>query len=232
MTGRGWEGFLRAGAVLSMTLWALPGSATALQTLVISEVSYDRAGADNGFEWVELFNPTSAPIDLSGSSLGSAGDNYASSVVGLSGIIEKDGFFVVGGPDSDVTNGSPLFDLIVDFSPDIQNAGATADGVALFDLLPGEITAASVPLDAVIYGGSNDNQLIDADGLVLPPLVADAPGGSSLERLASRVWIVNSQPGPGVGPLSTTSLPAPSTLMLVALGLCFLPVACPKMESE
>ena len=213
-----------------MMLWALSAAGTPLQGLVISEVFYDRAGADNGFEWVELFNGTSVPINLSGFSLGFGGNKFSSSTLGLSGIVDKDAFFVLGGPVSDVTNGSPLYDLIVDFSPDIQNAGTTADGVALFNLLETEITMTSVPLDAVIYGGSNDSQLIDADGLVLPPMVADAPSGASIERLSNSLWVINIQPSPGLGPPNADALPAPSTLLLAALGLCFLPLACPRMD--
>ena len=122
---------------------------------------------------------------------------------------------------------------MVDFAPDLQNAGSTADGVGLFDSLENQISALSIPLDAVVYGALNDNQLIGADGLVSPPDVGDAPSGSSIVRISPIEWMITSEPRPGVGALDTTALPAPATLALFAIGLCFLPVArINKVELE
>jgi hypothetical protein len=43
-------------------------AADALGHLVISEVFYDasQTGTDSHYEWVEVFNPTDAPVDLAG----------------------------------------------------------------------------------------------------------------------------------------------------------------------
>ena len=211
--------------VIGMGLWALPVAGTPIQSLVISEVFYDRVGSDGGFEWVELYNGTPAPVDLSGFSLGFGGVDYSSATLGLSGLVEMGAYFVLGGPQSDPTNGAPVFDLVVDFSPDIQNAGSIADGVGLFDGLQSEVSATSIPLDAVVYGTANDNQLMDADGLVSSPDVGDAPSGSSIERVSAIQWMITSQPNPGEGSLDATALPVPGTLLLFAMGLCFLQVA-------
>ena len=219
--------------LVGMGLMTLPVMATPVQSLVISEVFYDRIGADGGFEWVELYNGTSAPVDLSEFSLGFGGIDYASATLGLSGLVEAGAYFVLGGPQSDATNGAPVFDLVVDFAPDLQNAGSTADGVGLFDSLENQISALSIPLDAVVYGALNNNQLIGADGLVSPPDVGDAPSGSSIVRISPIAWMIDSEPRPGVGALDTTALPAPVTLVLFAIGLCFLPVArMNKVELE
>ena len=219
--------------LVGMGLMTLPVMATPVQSLVISEVFYDRTGADGGFEWVELYNGTPAPVDLSEFSLGFGGTDYASATLGLSGLVEAGAYFVLGGPQSDATNGAPIFDLVVDFAPDLQNAGSTADGVGLFDSLENQISALSIPLDAVVYGALNDNQLIGADGLVSPPDVGDAPSGSSIVRISPIEWMITSEPRPGVGALDTTALPAPATLALFAIGLCFLPVArINKVELE
>lgn len=212
----------RASVFCGLLLGSFPGLATPVLSLVISEVFYDRAGSDNGFEWVELFNGTPAVVNLLGFSLGFAGNDYASATLGLSGSVDAGDYFVVGGPLSDTANGSPLYDLVINFSPDIQNSGSTADGVALFDVPQPQLTAATIPLDAVIYGSANVNQLIDASGLVAPPMVGDAPAGASIERLSTSEWGISTQANPGVGRLNTAALPLPATLWLFAVGLCFL----------
>ncbi len=166
--------------------------------LVLSEVFYDRSGSDNGFEWVELYNSSGVSIDLSAFSLGSGGSGYTTSTVQLSGTVAAGATFVVGGSSSDSTNGNPSFDLVVNFSPDFQNSGSTADGVALFDVSSSQITSSTVPVDAVVYGGSNSNSLIDETGPANAPEVGDGSAGPSLERTAlARTWPTQSSPTPG-----------------------------------
>ena len=170
--------------------------------VVLSEVLYDPAGADGGLEWVELFNATSQPIDLSALSLGAGGSDYTSSVTQLSGTIQPGATFVVGGPTSSADNANPVFDQVADFTPDLQNAGTLADGVALFNVRASRVGPTTVPIDAVVYGGANDNGLIDETGVAHAPDVADAPSGSSIERVdLAGVWQVQAAPGPGTTPL-------------------------------
>lgn len=165
--------------------------------IIITEVFYDVSGSDNGFEWVELYNKGSLAVDLSGMSLGGGGNDYTTSTAQLSGTIQPGATLVVGGPTSSSANGSPTFDLVLNFSPDLQNSGSTADGVALFDVLATQITSATVPIDAVIYGGSNSNGLIDESGSANSPDVADAPAGSSIERTGlGGTWQVQNTPDP------------------------------------
>jgi hypothetical protein len=137
--------------------------------LLISEVYYNSPGTDDGNEWVELYNTTGSAIDLSGYSLGNGGTNYTYSVVQLQGAIPAGGCFVVGGPAVTVDSHNPTYDQIFHFDPNFQNAGITpdsnADGIALFDVTSDQIQAATVPVDAVIYGsGSNTNGLLDESG--------------------------------------------------------------------
>jgi hypothetical protein len=176
----------------------LPSSARA--QVALSEVFYDAVGADDGAEWIELRNETDAPIELTGFSLGWGGANYLSGTVALSGTIEPHDYFVVGGPLSTPENGSPVFDLAVDLESDLQNSGAVADGVAIFDVPLEELVAETLPLDAVIYGEENTSGLVDATGLPAPVDVADAPAGSSIERGADGVWRVQPSPTPGAPP--------------------------------
>lgn len=164
---------------------------------ILSEVFYDGAGSDDGLEWVEIYNPTSETINLSNFSLGNGGNDYSASTVQLSGTIAPGATFVVGGPSSNGSNGNPVFDQTVDFDNDFQNRGAEGDGVALFNTLAGNITPATVPIDAVVYGPNNNNGLIDETGSGNSPEVGDAPPGSSIERVTlNGDWQIRSAPDP------------------------------------
>ena len=159
--------------------------------LVISELFYNPPSGDDGFEWVELFNGSAGSIDLSGYSMGNGGGDYTTSLVQLEGIIEPGSCFVVGGPESTDGNGNPTYDQVYNFSPDFQNSGDKADGVALFDIPADQVTNTTVPIDTLIYGGSNANGLLDETGEAGEVDCGAAGGGSSLE-LTTDGWI--SQP--------------------------------------
>jgi hypothetical protein len=190
--------------------------ATPVADLVLSEVFYDRVGADDGFEWVELFNGSRSAIDLSSYSLGYGGASYASAVVSLFGVIDPGDYVVIGGPLRDASNASPSFHQVFDFEPDLENSGSIADGIALFALLPSEIDANSIPSDAVVYGTSNSNLLLGPNGDPSPVHVVDAPSGSSLSRTAANEWIVLELPNPGSGVLTMAgSVPEPATALLL-----------------
>ena len=171
-------------------------------SVILTEVLYDAVGADGGLEWLELFNTTAASIDLAGLCVGNGGSDYTTSLVSLDGAtIGPGATLVVGGPTSSADNGSPVFDLVVDFSPDFQNSGADADGVALFNVACSQVTPATVPIDAVVYGPVNSNGLIDETGVANPPEVGDAPSGQSIERLdVAGNWHVQSVPTPNSFP--------------------------------
>ena len=173
--------------------------------VVLSEVLYDVSSGDDGFEWVELYNPGESTVDLSGFCLANGGTDYTWSQVQLSGTIASGATFVVGGPTSSGTNSNPSLDQGFNFNPDFQNSGSTADGVALFDKPCSQVGAATVPVDAVIYGSNNSNGLLDETGSANAPEVGDASAGTSLERqdLAGN-WSIRSFPNP-----NTTPLPAP-----------------------
>lgn len=169
--------------------------------LVIAEVYYDHPGGDEDFEWVKLFNGTGAPVDLSGYSLAWGGNDYTYGSQQLAGTIDPGACFLVGGPSGDVDSGfegPASFDQAVTFSPALQNSGATADAVALFDVPAASINAATVPLDAVIYGEANDNGLLDETGASGVLDVADAISGASLVLLDDLTWSIADDPTPTV----------------------------------
>jgi hypothetical protein len=192
--------------------------ASSANTLVISEVFYDRDGADGNYEWIELFNGSPELIDLSEWSIGWGGDNYANGTLQLGGTITPAEYLVFGGPISDSSNGNPIYSLAVDLSPDLQNSGTTADGIGLFNTPASSITNTSVPFFAVIYGVTNTNNLVGHTGSVGMVDVGDAPAGQSIEFFGDVAgWSINPSPSPGSGPLST--IPIPSAMWLLGSGL-------------
>ncbi|HEX4953446.1 MAG TPA: lamin tail domain-containing protein [Thermoanaerobaculia bacterium] len=211
-TGSGGTRFSPGQTVAGAAFTVPPGA------VILTEVMYDPSGSDGGLEWVELYNTTGSAIDLSSLSLGSGGADWTASKLQLSGTIAAGSTFVVGGPTSSTANGSPTYDLVLDFDPDLQNSGADADGMALFNLRAAFVTSATVPVDAVVYGTANTSSLIDETGSASAPEVADAPGGSSVERVdLAGAWQIQSVPNPnewtaGGGP-PPSALPILSEVM-------------------
>ena len=162
--------------------------------LVLSEIFYDAdtgSDGDSGWEWVELYNGTGAPIDLSTLRLGYGGGSYDDAEYALDGTVAPGGCFVVGGTSSDASNGSPVYDLARDFAPDIQNSGSRADAMGIFR------TGESVPMDAVVYGGTNEDGFIGPDGEPFAePTAPDVGAGRTIER-TSEGWREQAAPTPG-----------------------------------
>jgi len=214
------------GAALVCFLVSL--SAAARAEIELSEIFYDATGADDGFEWIELRNESNTPVELTGFSLGWGGSTYLSGGVALSGVVEAGDTFVVGGPESTLDNANPVFDLVIDLESDLQNSGTTADGVALFDVPIEEVTADTVPVAVVIYGAENSSGLVDESGLPGAVDVADAPGGSSIERGVDGEWRVQRSPTPGAPP---QPVPEPSGIALAAASGAAL-VACAARSAQ
>ena len=179
---------------LTATIGASSASATVAVSsapatgLIIAEVYYDHTSTqDDGNEWVKLYNGTGSSVDLSEYSLKYGGDDYNSwGNMDLSGTVAAGSCFLVGGGVSNI-------DLAQDFNPDIQNSGDTADAVGLFH------SSESIPIDAVIYGGSNDNNLIDETGSVGAVDVGDAPAESSI-AVTDSGWEIRDTPTPELCP--------------------------------
>jgi len=166
-------------------------------SLILTEVMYDPVGSDSHLEWFELYNTTEASISLDNLCVGNGGSDYTSSLISLSGTVAPGETYVVGGPTSSADNASPTFDQVVDFYPDLQNSGSTADGLALFNAHCAQVTSSTVPIDAVVYGGSNSNGLLDETGSASAPDVGDAPEGASIERVdIEGTWQVQYAPTP------------------------------------
>jgi hypothetical protein len=163
--------------------------------LLLVEIFYDAVGGDDQNEWVKIYNGSAADVDLSEYALGYGGGDYSWGTYQLSGVLAAGECALVGGPGSESGNGNPTYTQVQDFDPDLQNSGANADGIALFHLKAGQILSDSIPLDALVYGGSNSAQLIGKDGQpVAQPHAADITNGKSLVRVSTEVWDVNPTP--------------------------------------
>ncbi|MFO0748412.1 MAG: lamin tail domain-containing protein [Myxococcota bacterium] len=162
--------------------------------LLIVEVLYNPAGTDTNFEWVKLYNGSGADIDLSSWSLGWGGDDYTYGTLQLTGTVNAGACFIVGGPSSDASNGSPVYGQAAPTGKlNMQNTSAAAgDGVALFNVLVGAIAADTVPKDAVVYGVNNSNNMLSPAGTPFPSaIVPDAGSGKTIVRTSSSAWAVS-----------------------------------------
>lgn len=164
--------------------------------LRIAEVVYDAVNADNGKEWIKLYNSCEEDVSLNGASLGWGGGSYRTGGQDLAGNIAGKSCLIIGGPTSDGSNGMPDVDLEANFSPDLQNSGTDADGIALFLQPRAEIDGDTVPEDAVVYGGSNTAGLLDASGKAVDPHVRDVAAGSSIVRTGATTWDEAATPVP------------------------------------
>ena len=135
--------------------------------VVINEVCYDPPGADLGKEWIELYNPTMANIDLTGSKIYSGGSNYSLDFVFPYFVLRPGRFVLVGGDQVPNRHFTHNFRF--------QNGGSASDGIRY-------VNADSTYTDTVVYDYPNQNELIDDSGSPAFSLAEDAPEGSSLAR--------------------------------------------------
>ncbi len=167
-------------------------------TLMLHEVLYDPDSGrfDDGYEWVELFNPCQHSISLSGHQLKWGGDGYVNDAQ-LSGDVAPGACVVIGGPLSERTNDFPSVDFALNFAPDLENGGAAADAIALFG--PDDDVE---PIDALIYGDENFD-FIDEAGVMGAPDVGDVARGYSAARVDASPdagWTGTNAPTPNVCP--------------------------------
>ncbi len=192
-----------------IVLFGVSSRATAAP--IIHEVFYDATGSDSGLVFTELFGE--AGVGLDGWTLvginGGTGLSYRT--VDLTGaIFPSDGLLVIA---QSTASSSLAAERDVIGNVDWQNG---PDAIQLLDPL-------SVVIDALQYGDAGTNNA----GFGLPAL--DVTAGSSLSRdfLGTNtgdnfVDFSVTAPSPGVGPTTQppTSVPEPSTIVLLGIGLC------------
>ncbi len=140
------------------------------QNVVINEVLYDPAGADTGYEWVEIYNAGEQAVNLSGWIIQKAGSQfelvYAFEL--FSGYsIAPHSYFLIG------EEFVPNTDLTTDLA--FQNGGTATDGIRI-------VSFNSQHTDTVLYDSPNSNNLpddISSPGQYFAP---DVSSGNSLAR--------------------------------------------------
>jgi hypothetical protein len=148
-----------------MLLLALSLQASA-QELLVNEVLYNPDGSDDGFEWVELCNPSSSSVSLDGWALQSAGTSWSDVYEFSSGTLAPGETLLVG-YGSTSQPGS--------FEPNLQNGGSASDGIRLVD-------SSSEVIDTVLYDSPNSNGLSDDTGSSAGGTAPSAGSGSSIGR--------------------------------------------------
>lgn len=158
--------------------------------LVINEFLPDPPGADEGQEWIELYNPGSQAVNLAGWTI----DASTSSFGGGNPLPDVDvpagGYLVLG------HLGLELADVEVDFS--LGNATSNADGVQLRD-------CEGAVVDTVIYGEPNTDGWLDDTGEEATSLAPKPGSEQTLARLSDGYdtdlsgddFIVEPEPTPG-----------------------------------
>ncbi|MPT15214.1 MAG: ExeM/NucH family extracellular endonuclease [Microbacterium sp.] len=163
---RGRVGALAATCVAALSLGSLvaaPASANTDGTGVVINEAYlsgGSAGAAFTNKFVELYNPTTAPVTLDGLSLqyrSATGTGAFNGVAPLKGTIPAGGYFLVQG-NSNGTNGAalPTPDATTTLSPSGTNGTlALVEGTAAVTLTPGSTVGVDGVIDLLGYGTSN-----------------------------------------------------------------------------
>ncbi len=175
------DGSTVMSASVSATLGAitLPGAIDVVVQvggLVINEVDYDQQGPDNA-EFVEIYNGTSAPINLTGYSLvlinGSANTTYTTVDLGPAGTLPSKAYLVVGAATVMVPP-TALKLSFIGAADQVQNGAP--DGIALINKTTNTL------VDALSYEGAMVATTVTGltgmvslvEGTVLPIATADS----------------------------------------------------------
>ena len=130
--------------------------------VVITEIQDDPRGGDGPREYVELFNPGTTAIDLSGWRL----QNCADLSVELGGTIEAGGYFVIAGSRVQSENGGLRADFELEslqLSNDrgslllVDNEGQLVDQVRYLDEAPWPLREDGESLEVLTISGDNSN---------------------------------------------------------------------------
>jgi uncharacterized repeat protein (TIGR01451 family) len=152
---------LAGAAVLVHLLCAgLAAADAAAVAIVISEVGWGGTAADSQHEWIELYNPGTVPVDLSGWRI--VGQHSLD--VHLEGVVEPAGFYLL----ERATDG-----VVADVAADLLYSGGLTDsGEALFLLRPDGSVADSANGDGGPWPGGTSYP----DFLSMVRIVALEPG--------------------------------------------------------
>jgi len=192
-------GLLVLALLLSSQLSPLIGASS--PTILISEVLYDPPGTEPNDEWIEIFNNTSSPMELTDWTIS---DNLSTDVISPTVTIPVGGCVVIAASEDFYTN-YPGFTGDIVFVADgrIGNGlGNAGDRLVLKD-------SEGTVIDQMSYG---------TDTTVFDPACPDVAEGHSLERSPANVdtdtaedWIDQESPDPGSVTVPTPTPTATST---------------------
>jgi hypothetical protein len=131
--------------------------------LVITEIMADAEGPDEGKEWIELYNPTAATIDLTGVKIEAAkadGTGAEFHIIGGADILPGQ-YLVLGGMIEEV---KPAY---VDYAYGADLGGLRNDGGQI------KVACGSAQVDRVIYGETNSGVSLIFDGQQTPDAIAN-----------------------------------------------------------
>jgi hypothetical protein len=149
-----------------LALFLLP--ACCFASVVINEVCYDPAGADEGWEWIELYNSGPETVDLAGALILSGGSSYSLVCTLPHFLLRPERFILIG--EANVTQAAVITPL------GFQNGGSESDAIQYIGP-DGEYT------DTVVYDSPNTNNLTDDSGSTATHFAPDVPEGHSLARV-------------------------------------------------
>jgi len=182
-------------------------------TVVINELLPNATGADSGNEWIEFFNSSTNPVDMSGWGIQKATASYTTFFTFPVGTALFSGeYFVVGGNN--------VFDADINISQlGLGNAGSSGDSVRLIDEL-------SNVIDTVIYGPNNNDGFFDDLGTVAQNFASTPAAGQSLARFIDGIdsgnsgddFILLDSPTRG-GSNNPSAVPLPAAAWLFGSGI-------------
>ena len=159
-------------------------------TVVINEFIPDPEGADEGYEWVELYNLSDEPVSVAGWGISAATSEFGSADITFPGDAEVParGWLVVGG------EGVIAADIVLDFS---LGNGTGGDGLRLFD-------CDGVSVDTVVYGEPGNADGIPDDRGAIGEVYGEPGSAESMARVTDGVdadiaedWTITAVPTPG-----------------------------------
>jgi|GEM_PF-4729592 len=127
--------------------------------LKITEVMYNPAGADEGREWLEVWNDTSQSVKLSELTFFEGGVNHKINFVSGSDDLMPGGYAVIAGNDEMFKSDWPAFSGgLFDSSFSLSNIKE------IIEIRSGETTVAKVSYEGVVAGSGDGNSVGTVDG--------------------------------------------------------------------
>ncbi|MBP7563800.1 MAG: lamin tail domain-containing protein, partial [Candidatus Cloacimonetes bacterium] len=136
--------------------------------VVINEIMIDPAGADEGNEWIELYNNSNDSVNLLGWRIQSAGTSFTNNYTFQEFILEPYSYLLIG--EQNIPNAHLYANL------SFQNGGSSSDAIRLTN--PDESYT-----DTFVYDSPNTNLLPDDTGNPATELFAGIESALSVARI-------------------------------------------------